>query len=653
MMKYISILFFLTALCGAQKDLDQQHLGWYNMLQNPGAENGLAKMAVSSATLTKETSNPLFGSTSFKIDSTADGDYVKTVAVAIPEGLYGRDCEVSAVYDVESGFTAADYSLIASDGSNDLVSVDFAVVDNATQIYAAFACPTSGNLELRIESNTANGKYLIVDGLWLGSNRHNFDYSTAELVGSIQWDITAGCEWNSTAGGPSNFSDDNDCDDNARTVVGNITDSSSGVRPAFGLPTVEPGNYLVIVSGKMGIDSAGATTDVKARYRLYDGSTQYGAKVETQIKAPSGTLKSTAPNMQFDFKIETATTISEINIQFETQGTNAKAIVDATTDQFKISVYRFPLASQKAVSVDTSPMYWSGVHANDCSFSESGGSFVLPTGDASCTFTETDNKNFGTVTSIADGTGNQPGLTFTPRIYGHYYICAQLANRNKSDDSVAGYRIYFDSSEIAGGMTTSYRTNSMRICGFGEVSSLSPKNVEIRMARNTGIASLAGSVALAIDTVKWVIFPITQQLPQAYLLPKHKYQIRYLQDDCSSNTDSNFNDIAFSNLTVGKYYRVGGIIRYRSNMGATDNNIEMYLNHNGNVITRIEDSDDRTNNVGTIGVNVLLQAEATTLTWDGGSLSGNSYIDGDGTREQTWISLEELEYYEETSEFTP
>jgi len=342
---FVTLLAICGLLIGAQKQTDQSQLPKYNTLKNPGAENGLSQMAISSSTLTKETTNPLFGKTSFKLDTDADGDYAETLPVDIAEGLWGADCEISMVYRTEAGFTGAGYSLIAmDDSSNPLVSVDLVPATTQQSIFAAFTCPSSGGLKFRLESNTVNGKYVIYDQLWLGSNLHTFEYSESEFIGTGIWRQDTGCSWlGNVATTWSYWGVDNDCLDT--TFTGKVSIPATNI-PGFRVEGgLEPGNYMISVNGTIMSDTG--TCD----FRVTDGTNTSGF-----TKGVDSGPNTYSTGMLAHFQYTEAQGDTTFQLQYYKES-GASCYVHnnntAVLNGLEFKMWRLPLASQKAVTLDT------------------------------------------------------------------------------------------------------------------------------------------------------------------------------------------------------------------------------------------------------------------------------------------------------------
>lgn len=131
---------------------------------------------------------------------------------------------------------------------------------------------------------------------------------------------------------------------------------------------------------------------------------------------------------------------------------------------------------------------------------------------------------------------------------------------------------------------------------------------------------------------------------------KNLVQTKFLSADVTS--DGAISDLTFSNLTVGKWYEVTGLIRTLVNSGASDAAISVDVTHDSSVIKRVNYSAPAT---GTGGVSldpgVIFQATQTTLTFVTTSASANSLIRGNGAGDETFIQLEERNDLRETDKF--
>lgn len=173
-----------------------------------------------------------------------------------------------------------------------------------------------------------------------------------------------------------------------------------------------------------------------------------------------------------------------------------------------------------AFKADQLAQVWSGKHEDDCSFVTSGtGSFNQPTGDSTCTFTEKTNTNFGTVTSGADGTGNQPTIIFTPKRTGDYFVCASFTS-SYSSNTIKNFRLYDDTNsyEITnqskrGQTNTANLSNNFQLCGVFNVPSVAETTIELQTYNDSSTNTIAGNSVSSTPAVEWSVFKLTEGQP--------------------------------------------------------------------------------------------------------------------------------------------
>lgn len=126
-----------------------------------------------------------------------------------------------------------------------------------------------------------------------------------------------------------------------------------------------------------------------------------------------------------------------------------------------------------------------------------------------------------------------------------------------------------------------------------------------------------------------------------FAVPKNQIETKILS--ANSTTNGEMSDLTFNNLEIGATYEVFGAPVLSVNDGVVDTSVEFNAIHNGAIIGR---ASFRANN-GTSSrdfvqgsINFTFTATTSTLTFESNSASVNSYISGDGTREQTYVQLE-------------
>lgn len=152
---------------------------------------------------------------------------------------------------------------------------------------------------------------------------------------------------------------------------------------------------------------------------------------------------------------------------------------------------------------------WSGFHSSNCSWSATGGgSYVDPSIDSSCTFTQLLNKNFGSVTSHNDGTpgNNLPGIVFSPPVVGTYSVCA--ITEQQAGGTEGNLQLYDGTNVIATGGNRDIGSSGVNamvsLCGVWDVASLTSKTLRIRLGGgSTSILTNGGATPIYVIT--WTI----------------------------------------------------------------------------------------------------------------------------------------------------
>jgi hypothetical protein len=163
-----------------------------------------------------------------------------------------------------------------------------------------------------------------------------------------------------------------------------------------------------------------------------------------------------------------------------------------------------------------SAVSWAGYHDSDCSWSSTSTSYADPAADASCTFTEITNLNFGVVASTGAKT---PGITFTPSRAGRYFVCADFLGSVASGE--ARYQLLDGATVISQTSSgeTSATKSGMSLCGIVVTTSIASKDVKIQMGVTAGTNTLTGQTASpTVRSINWSIFQIDQSFPAPQII---------------------------------------------------------------------------------------------------------------------------------------
>lgn len=189
-----------------------------------------------------------------------------------------------------------------------------------------------------------------------------------------------------------------------------------------------------------------------------------------------------------------------INFTMPTSGTIAVRISSGSAAS-SVSIDDCYLGPANTTAVSNTS--WSGYHSTDCAWATASASFADPSNDASCTFTERINNNFGTVTSAG---AKIPGIVFTPAATGRYFVCANFAGSNDTATNYAAFSLTDGTTEISQASARYPNILSTPLCGIYNATSIASKTIKIQMKRITaGNAIIDGTNSNAVE---WSIFTI-------------------------------------------------------------------------------------------------------------------------------------------------
>lgn len=304
-------------------------------------EGGTAGWTVSAGSFTAASagSNLIFDAQSGVFNAAATGQFLSSTNIAIPEGFKNNNGSAGCYFKT----TATDYKLQVYDGTNVVGERVISPTSLPTKQSISFIYPSSGNIRLRIASQS-DAADLAIDNCFLGEN-NALSLSQANKVGYAKWPATASCAWSTTSGSYSDFAADSDCTFPAgANLSGDIAAPGTKI-PGFTVANLAPGKYQVAVSGAFYNPNAdGAACFV----RMSDGT---NASLN-EIK-----LVSTAPFMHGVFIGEFEYTVAQSNVTFRLQERNdngtATCQVQNIDGDLSFHMYRFPTQSEQAVRPET------------------------------------------------------------------------------------------------------------------------------------------------------------------------------------------------------------------------------------------------------------------------------------------------------------
>ena len=481
-----------------------------SLVKNSGFEGGSRNWTASGGTYTTTTSSPLRGSRSATWDSNGASQTLTSDAFTIPEGLKGQNGVVSCMIQTASG--TATHTLTVYDGSSNIVT-PVTITSSATgapRTTVNFVFPTSGTIAARLTSVASDEPSIKTDECVIASaNEWNLSQvNQAQLIGTAK--IT-GCSsnWNGTSATYANFATQTSC---SYAVTGSVEAPTTNV-PGVRLRNQPPGKYLFMYSGQVKVDAAS-----DCEYRFSDGTNN--SIEENYMEGAAGTAGFTS---YIDGSIDITSAISDSTFQVQQKKVSSGTcrLYGTTAYPGVIKVYRFPSTSEIAVRPELLANSWSGKHGADCSLASGTGSSITDWGgDATCTFTELTNNNFGTVTSFTNGGNNSAGIVFTPKKVQRYKVCSDFVLSQGGATANQVYQLADGSNnEIASSASTAITGGNYEqknICGIFYATSTSSQTIKLRINPNGASSSIGAPTGGS--AVNWTIFAIDQSLPAPVLV---------------------------------------------------------------------------------------------------------------------------------------
>lgn len=514
MIKFIiGLLFFAITGHATLNEVDKQAVWGRNVLANGGFENGKAGWTASGGTFALVTSstNLLTGKVSATWDSGSAAQTLTAVAT-IPQGLYGKNGVLACKTQTPSGTATHTLGISGVNGSMS----SSAITSSTTPVYdyRNFIFPSSGSVTIAITSVAADEPLIAIDDCFLGdaSEVNLSNISQAQFIGSAYFATTASCNWTNSGTSLDAFGTDTDCP--GPTVESNpgpgTIQTTDADLPRITVNNLPPGRYEVVATftGSRPAASAGTNT-----YALTDGSVTTGHQAG---QGSPGESNSMALHGLFEY-----TTAG--NRTFEIYSSNSAGSVDLSNDtgqeQLRFHIKRFPLSTEQAYRPDVMASSWSGYHDNTCSWARTNTAFGDPAADATCGFTERTNANFGTVTSYLSGSDKLPGIVFTPKKAGRYYVCAhpkmQITNNVIYDAQLTDGTTVVSNAHV---LETAGARHTWNLCGIYVASSTTSVTLKIQTKAASGALTLAPNGTTTESAIEWSIFAIDQQLPAPLLV---------------------------------------------------------------------------------------------------------------------------------------
>lgn len=481
--------------------------GSQNRLANPGFEGGTTGWTASAGSFTASVSVFSGGLQGGSWDDSASAQTLSGTAISLASGVgvAGRNGAFSCNFRCTSG--TCTHLMQAYDGTNVLSSTQITSSSGAfVRTSINFTFPTSGTLTPRLLSQQDDGNVVLDDCYFGAADGLNL------MAGSVD---TSFKSYSLTIGGTTSAPTKGTITrDEARYArVGDsllihydFEQSAAGSAGSgtylFPLPS-----GLTIDTTKQSVGDSNQSQFIVGNAAESDGSTRYLGNV----------IAYNASNLAIAVMNEG----NSINLI----GSGSRNLGN-TNEKYSFQA-RVPItgwSAETAFRPDVVAQSWSGYHGSDCLWAVTQTTYAadFPI-DASCTFTERKNTNFGTVTSANDGTpgNNLPGIDFTVSAVKTYWVCAMVTYRADATTSSGALEVINGSGTVISDRGGSSGGGSNRLpislCGL-YTASVGSNRLKIRGKVDSNAIDIDTSSTSPTATIEWSLVAVDQSIPAPLLV---------------------------------------------------------------------------------------------------------------------------------------
>lgn len=323
---------------------------------------------------------------------------LRSALVTVPLGAENLTCSADFRYQWVGG-TPANATVTLVDGADSLL-LNFPALEATTgtevkrMVSPVFDCNLASQLQIKIEF-TADEPLMKLDQFFLGSEKNSIQIAQASLHAKATWLSATNCVWDdgTTVETFWTIFDVADADCNDPIVVG-AAKVPSIKAPYLEVDNLPPGNYRVQMKGYFQNTNPG--TQVIYSTAFFDGTSYTVGGLRQQLLS---TDTNRHPNsLSDDFTVTSTVTNARFYVlQQGASGVSAPFIrnneATQSEDNFEIVLYRYPLETSEALTLETS-------------------GFIIRASIAGA------NPNLGTANEVPFGVIQDPGLVINTTAYG-------------------------------------------------------------------------------------------------------------------------------------------------------------------------------------------------------------------------------------------
>jgi hypothetical protein len=343
---YIFAILAASTSFSAISDVDRADISAKNKLSNSGFENGKVGWTASGGTFSTVTSGSelLNGKVSATWDSSAAAQTLTGPALTIPNGLKGRNAELSCLIRVPSG--VATHKLQIYDGTSVLNEVVLSSSSTPAVNIVTAPFPTSGSIRPRIISVAANEPSISIDDCYLDEVKVT-QVAQAKFLGTLTYSGAASCRWQANNGSFADYAADTDC--TTPTVTG-VLQALPTKKPGFRVPYVGVGALSIKALGNFRKDN----TDT-GNWPLFRFSDGINFSASQGVGATSTNTAATSPVLAGTLAYVSSQTNLDINIQSTSTTGAVSSEIYAEAADLTFEVYFYPSTSSVAVTSSSDP----------------------------------------------------------------------------------------------------------------------------------------------------------------------------------------------------------------------------------------------------------------------------------------------------------
>jgi len=184
-------------------------------------------------------------------------------------------------------------------------------------------------------------------------------------------------------------------------------------------------------------------------------------------------------------------------------------------------------------------------------------------------------------------------------------------------------------------------------CGLVEFESVAAKSVYFEGRASSGNVQIVGNGGVT-GHMFWTIKPVTQNFPQAVVLPPMGLQTKFQTTNITTDT-TDF--LEFTGLTIGRVYKFSGQIG--ASLSGADSSFYITIREGTTDTRKLEFRRDDSPDTHEVSMSFYYPfvATATSVKLRTNSMAATDTVKGSSSPYETWANIETAPYHALTTEF--